>query len=124
MARMALFMPARGAFSAIFTPPTDVFDDAVVDQSLTAKAVLQTKKAARRGRLAEMSGLWDYRRMSTPFWVAIIKTLVVGFMGWVETRKESLTTLRGEDAPEEPRWGGVLRKDIPKLTHRHGPLGE
>lgn len=71
----------------------------------------------------------DYRRMSTPFWVAIIKTLIVGFMGWAKARKarmdaEALLSgaLHGGDATEEPRWGGELIPQKAQLTSNVRPL--
>ena len=60
--------------------------------------------------------------MSTPFWVAIIKTLIVGFMGWARARKESLDALSAGDASKEPRWGGELVAEKPQLTSDVRPI--
>lgn len=64
--------------------------------------------------------------MST-FWVLFAKALIVGFMGWAKARKARMDaeallagTLSGEDAAEEPRWGGELVSEKPKLPRYVG----
>ena len=59
--------------------------------------------------------------MSTPFLAAFVKAIIIALWTWLKSRSAPALS-DSEPGPEHPKWGGELRRLLPKPDEKLGPL--